>query len=36
MRQGSRSKVEEGPFLWTHGIAARETLRHLEKHGIDE
>ena len=35
MREGSRSNVAEGPFLWTHGIAARETLRHLEERGID-
>jgi hypothetical protein len=25
----------EPPFLWTRGIAARETLRYLEKRGID-
>jgi AraC-like DNA-binding protein len=35
MRRVAQSKVPEGPFLWTRGIAARETLRHLEQCGID-
>ena len=35
MRRVSRSDVREGPFLWTRGIAARETLRHLEENRID-
>ena len=35
MRKGSRSDVSQGPFLWTRGIAARETLRYLEENGVD-
>ena len=31
----SRGGVSEGPFLWTRGIAARETLRYLQIKGID-
>jgi AraC-like DNA-binding protein len=29
------SDIPQLPFLWTRGIAARETLRYLDKHGID-
>ena len=35
MRSATRSDVPEGPFLWTRGIAARETLRYLDMNGID-
>jgi len=35
VRRASRSNIPEGPFLWTLGIAARETLRRLENYGID-
>ena len=35
MRKGSRSDVSQGPFLWTRGIAARETLRYLEENEVD-
>jgi AraC-like DNA-binding protein len=31
----SRGDVSESPFLWTLGIAARETLRYLEIKGIN-
>lgn len=29
MRSVPESDIPEIPFLWTHGIAARETLRYL-------
>ena len=35
VRRVSRINVARGPFLWTRGIAARETLRHLDMNGID-
>jgi hypothetical protein len=35
VRRVSRGDVREGAFLWTRGIAARETLRHLEENRID-
>jgi AraC-like DNA-binding protein len=31
----SRSDIPPSPFLWTRGIAARQTLRYLEKKGFD-
>src|SRR5262245_53388367 len=31
----SESDIGRVPFLWTRGIAARETLRYLDKHAID-
>jgi AraC-like DNA-binding protein len=31
----SESDIAQVPFLWTRGIAARETLRYLDKHGVD-
>jgi AraC-like DNA-binding protein len=30
-----QSDIPESPFLWARGIAARETLRYLDKNGID-
>ena len=35
MRRIPRSDVPESPFLWTRGIAARETLGYLDRNGID-
>jgi hypothetical protein len=35
MRSVPQSDVPESPFLWAGGIAARETLRYLDKNGID-
>src|SRR5262245_9775172 len=35
MRSVPRSEVPQSPFLWTRGIAARETLRYLERNGVD-
>ena len=35
MRSAHQSDIPESPFLWTRGIAARETLRYLDKNGID-
>ncbi len=35
MKGGSRKDSSEGPFLWARGIAARETLRYLDRRGID-
>src|SRR5271169_4754688 len=35
MRNVPPSDAAESPFLWTRGIAARETLRYLDKNGID-
>jgi AraC-like DNA-binding protein len=35
MRSVPRSDVPESPFLWTRGTAARETLRYLDKNGLD-
>ena len=29
------SEAPQSPFLWTRGIAARETLRYLDKNGVD-
>jgi hypothetical protein len=30
-----QSEVPQNPFLWTRGIAARETLRYLDRNGVD-
>ena len=30
-----QSEVPQSPFLWTRGIAARETLRYLDRNGLD-
>ena len=35
MRSIPQSEVSQSPFLWTRGVAARETLRHLDRNGID-
>ncbi len=35
MESDSTSAILERPFLWARGIAARETLRYLDKNGID-
>lgn len=35
MKSIPRNDVREGPFVWTRGTAARETLRHLDRNGID-
>jgi len=35
MRNVPPSDAAESPFLWTRGIAARETLRYLDRRGID-
>jgi AraC-like DNA-binding protein len=31
----SKTDIEQLPFLWSHGIAARETLKYLDRKGID-
>jgi AraC-like DNA-binding protein len=35
MRGVPRNEIPQGPFLWTRGIAARETLHYLDRNGID-
>jgi AraC-like DNA-binding protein len=35
MKSVPRSDVPQSPFLWTRGNAARETLRYLDRSGID-
>jgi len=30
-----QSEFTQNPFLWTRGVAARETLRYLDRKGID-
>jgi hypothetical protein len=35
MRSVPQSEVPQSPFLWTCGIAARETLRYLDRNGVD-
>ena len=35
MRNIFQSDVSQLPFVWTRGIAARETLRYLDRKGID-
>jgi len=34
MRSVPQSEVPQSPFLWTRGVAARETLRYLDRDGI--
>ena len=34
MRTISRREIPESPFVWTRGIASRETLRYLDRKGI--
>jgi AraC-like DNA-binding protein len=35
MRSVPQSEVADRPFLWTRGVAASETLRYLDKNGVD-
>jgi AraC-like DNA-binding protein len=35
MRRVLQRDIPESPFLWARGTAARETLRYLDKNGID-
>jgi AraC-like DNA-binding protein len=35
MRSVPQSEVPRSPFLWSRGTAARETLRYLDRNGID-
>jgi AraC-like DNA-binding protein len=35
MRSVPQSEVVDTPFLWTRGVAASETLRYLDKNGVD-
>jgi len=35
MRSVPQSEVPQSPFLWSRGTAARETLRYLDRNGID-
>ena len=35
MRSVPQSEVSQSPFLWTRGIAARETLRYPDRNGLD-
>jgi hypothetical protein len=35
MRLIPQSEVPQSPFLWTRGIAPRETLCYLDRNGID-
>ena len=35
MRSVPQSAVPRSPFLWSRGTAARETLRYLDRNGID-
>ena len=35
MKNLAQSDVRQLPFLWTRGIAARETLKYLDRRGID-
>ena len=35
MKSLSKTDIEQLPFLWSHGIAARETLKYLDRKGID-
>jgi hypothetical protein len=30
-----QSEIPQIPFLWTHGVAARETLHYLDRNGFD-
>ena len=35
MKSVPESDVPQSPFLWSRGTAARETLRYLDRNGID-
>ena len=35
MRSVLQSDIPRRPFLWSRGTAARETLRYLDRNGID-
>ncbi len=35
MKSVPQSDIPQSPFLWTRATAARETLRHLDRNGID-
>jgi hypothetical protein len=35
MKSVPRNDVRASPFVWTRGTAARETLRNLDRNGID-
>ena len=35
MTNAAESEVPHTPFLWTHGVAAREALSYLDRHRID-
>ena len=35
MKSVPQSDASQSPFLWTRGTAARETLRYLDRNGID-
>jgi Arabinose-binding domain of AraC transcription regulator, N-term len=35
MRRVPQSEVPQSPFLWSRGTAASETLRYLDRNGID-
>ena len=35
MRSVPQSDIPQTPFLWSRGTAARETLRYLDRNGID-
>jgi AraC-like DNA-binding protein len=35
MRSVPQSEVPQSPFLWSRGTAARDTLRYLDRNGID-
>jgi hypothetical protein len=35
MKSVPKSDVPQNPFLWSRGTAARETLRYLDRNGID-
>ena len=35
MRSVPQGEVADRPFLWTRGVAASETLRYLDKNGVD-
>jgi hypothetical protein len=35
MRNVSQSDFPQSPFLWSRGTTARETLRYLDRNGVD-
>ena len=35
MRSVPQSDIPQTPFLWSRGTAARETLRYMDRKGID-